>query len=208
MDWIQNLRLNYLNRRAFKSFLRRDFHSAISCYEKVLKICPDWSAAIANKALCHYELGELEQALELIELAVSLAPEESDYQFNKIIMLHQKGAIDEAYVSSVQLLKMVPDDPEYLSMHAYLQFQKKQYARALQTYQKLEGKTDDPISNTLCIADCYSKLGDIPACREQLLKVLLEAPENTTALNNLGFSRLKTKEYEAAITDFDHAIRL
>ena len=57
---------------------KEEYNDAISCYDKAIKIDPNFSQAWNNKGLALYDLGRYEEAIECFDKALELDPYMTD----------------------------------------------------------------------------------------------------------------------------------
>ncbi len=80
-----------LTGKGYALFRKKDFHSALKQYEKVLAIAPGYARAYFLKSQVYTELGQLDQARQALERAVSLVPGyvQANYQL-AVLLLKEK----------------------------------------------------------------------------------------------------------------------
>lgn len=69
------------NQRAFSSYLRQDYASALVDLDRALDITPNHVAALAGKGLTLIGLGQVEEAQDVLKAAVALNPWLSERRF-------------------------------------------------------------------------------------------------------------------------------
>ena len=173
---------------------------------------PTETYAMHIRGLCRYNLEKHEDALKDFEMTIKLAPENSvDYlearSFRGMILLI-KHRLKQAFEDFDYVLKHGFEDGDSYYGRGECYRAKKNYPLALEDYSKALPLIDDP--NTI-----YFNWGEI--LYEQ--KKYQEAIEmNTTLINNCptdcegfynrGLAEKCLKMHEAAVKDFDEAIRL
>lgn len=206
MTWLKRYRANYSNRKALKQLQLKEYKKAINYFKKTQSILPNWSPPIANESLCYFELEEFQLANQSMDKALDLEPNNEVYLSNKLIFLIREEKFKEALLISTKLVNEF-EDIEHLPNHGYLLYSLGHYNESIEIYDKLYLKTGEYV-HKLCSADNYSKLGKV----DESIKIYEEAieknPNSVTALNNLGYAKLKKKNYQIAISYFDKVINL
>ncbi|CAG9333165.1 unnamed protein product [Blepharisma stoltei] len=88
---------------------------ALDCYEKALKLKPDYASALNNKGNALHKLSKSPEALKYYDEAIRLEPDCAIYYHNKGNTLNDMGRELEAIEFSNKALKLKPDFP-----HAYI----------------------------------------------------------------------------------------
>lgn len=81
---------------AFDAFAKRDYVTAISRYEDLLREAPDFALGFQGVAEAHARVGGLDDAVRSIRRAIELDPTEPLYHTSLSRFLQQQGKISEA----------------------------------------------------------------------------------------------------------------
>ncbi len=159
------------------------YAEALEFLDKAISICPDDGLAYFNKGLCHEELNQFKDAVMSYRKGIGLLPEsEKECRQNaqrnlavleKQIRDHTGGSLDD-YVEH--------QDDFY---EADRQLKKKNSAKALEIYERLQEKFPRHKQMLNSMAVCHLELGR-PDQAEALLRKALEIdPAYQSAKNNL-----------------------
>ena len=175
-----------------------DFASAEILFEAALATENVKKAEVLeNWGLQLFVANQYEQAAKVLKRGLDLPDDEkARFCFYLAAALEMTARTDEA-VEQARLAAQLQKDPRYASRLAWVQSHAKRYEAARQSYMELLekfDKTQDPpgvrdvvrdariaISN-LCVLE-----GKLPEAEEWLERVLDEFPEDTGALNDLGY---------------------
>ena len=91
--------------------------SAITNYEKALKLKPEYPEVYNNQATIMKDLGNFKSALESYKKAVALNPSYAEAYANMGVCYQDKGIKDEALKSYNKALKI---NPKYAEIHRYI----------------------------------------------------------------------------------------
>lgn len=208
MNFFKNLKITHYLKKALRLLENKQYLEAELVFEKLIKLNPNSIDTLCGIACCKYELNDIDQALQYINLSLELSPENSVLIFNKILFLRKDQQIDEALELSKSLLEKEESVPDHLKIYYELNFKIKNYQEALKIAKKLLDISEDKVEALFYVADCYSRLEQPKKTIAVYEKILIYEPENYIAFNNLGYNRIKTKEFQQAIIDLDKAIEI
>lgn len=86
------------------------YEESLICYDKAIKLQPDYAECYYNKANSLYKLGQLEEAINFYDKAINLKPNDARALNNKGNCLYQLGRLEE---SKNALEKAVSLQPNY-----------------------------------------------------------------------------------------------
>ncbi len=82
--------------RGTKKIARGDYQGAITDFDRVIELNPNYIEAYCNRGMAHLGLGNLSQAIAEFDLALQVAPRHADALNRKGIVLAQQGNLDRA----------------------------------------------------------------------------------------------------------------
>jgi capsular polysaccharide transport system permease protein len=81
--------------------------------------------------------GKFDEAAELLDAAYSKFPDDLEVQYKLIYALHKDGQIERAVQRIDDFSGKNPENPAFLTLSAYILFQRKEYDKAAQAFQTL-----------------------------------------------------------------------
>jgi Tfp pilus assembly protein PilF len=118
------------------------------------------------------------------------------FQFYLASALELAGRTDEALEQARKAAELRKDDPRFVGRVAWVQYHAKRYADAEESYRALLKKFDDSQTSEIreAMRDARAALSNInviqhqvPQAEEWLEQILDEFPDNTGAMNDLGY---------------------
>jgi tetratricopeptide (TPR) repeat protein len=105
--------------------------------QKLLKADPNYVPALAVRAGNEEQRGDFKKAIgtysEILQRFPDFAPAQKHLA---VLYLEDPATLDKAYDFAVKARKALPDDPELARILGQINFQKKEYGRALQLLQE------------------------------------------------------------------------
>ncbi|MCZ6633820.1 MAG: tetratricopeptide repeat protein, partial [bacterium] len=134
--------------------------------------------------------GQLEEAHQSIDKAISLAPSQpNDYwndYFNLGYHYHKRGQIEKAVEIYQNVLKAKPGFVDGHINLGIMFYSTTQFQKALQTFQLAAQLAPDHPEVLLGLAQSYEQLGHRQKAIQSYQKVLQIEPHNTVAIENLS----------------------
>jgi tetratricopeptide (TPR) repeat protein len=104
---------------------------AISDYDQVIAIDPNYAIAYYNRALAYRAKGDLERVISDCSLAIALYPKYRNAYFDRGYAYRTKGDFDRAIADYDQMIALDPKDREAYSNRATAYLSKGDYRRAI-----------------------------------------------------------------------------
>ncbi|RLD73096.1 MAG: hypothetical protein DRJ02_08855 [Bacteroidetes bacterium] len=113
-----------------------------------------------SKALLKKELGELDQALALLNEALAVNPEDPAVLYEKARILQAKGRNDEALVPAREAMKLDPENKWYKVLYADVARMNEQYKEYISVYENLVKEYPTDLSFLHELAYGYNYIGE------------------------------------------------
>ncbi|PKM92770.1 MAG: hypothetical protein CVU80_01610 [Elusimicrobia bacterium HGW-Elusimicrobia-4] len=181
---------------------------AISAYEKILSTEPANKQALYNLGVLYSETGKYEKAILYFEKFLQIAPDSSDV-YVSIGILYSK--LDRPVEAELYLKKAAEIDGNSvipLFALAGIYEEKKDYALAIELYDKLLKILPDDAELAMKIAGLYILQKDYPSAKKYLTEAKEKFPKNHWIDYYIGLLSLEEKDYETALKHFDRAIAI
>ncbi|MGE0488689.1 MAG: tetratricopeptide repeat protein [Vulcanimicrobiota bacterium] len=164
--------------------------------------------ALALGALCQLHLENYQQATEMATQAQGAEPDNPVGHYAGAVVFRHRNRPDEAAFCLKAALSLAPDNPDYLSLAAFLAIDRSDWARAREWAEKgLEfAPYHEGLVNARALALIRSGLKS--DAREALENALAEDPENALTLANLGWVELESNNRQKALERFQQALTL
>lgn len=88
--------ISYYN-RGTALMTKGDYDGAIQCFDKAIKVEPEFSEAYCHRGLSYYEKGNQDRALADFDKAIELNPEFVEAYYNRAVVYYDKKEYDKAW---------------------------------------------------------------------------------------------------------------
>ena len=95
--------------RGTEKINRGDYQSAITDFDRVIELNPNYIEAYCSRGMAHFGLGNLDRAIAQFDLALKVAPRHADALNRKGIVLAQQGNLERAVDSFGRALNLNSD---------------------------------------------------------------------------------------------------
>jgi predicted TPR repeat methyltransferase len=184
---------------AMERHQREDFDAAAQAYRQVLDVDPDHVDALHYLGVVYYQLNQANQALPLLEKAVSLAPADATCKSNLGLVLLAVGDTEKAIEWFRAALQLQPDFADAYNNLGNALMRCGRIDAAISAYQSALSKNDEQpsVHNNLGVALQRQDL--LKEAIAEYLKALKLAPRFVDAAVNLGEVLLQSNRFEDAI---------
>ncbi len=117
-------------------YYKKDYHSAIKCYDMAISIDNNYSPAYYNRGLAHYNMQEYDKAIEYYTKAIKINPKIKEAYLSRGIAYYTKCDYDKAIEDYSKVIKIQPDNKSAYNNRGNAYFYKKEYNRAIRDYNK------------------------------------------------------------------------
>lgn len=183
-------------------------HHALVCYEKVLKLDPNFGDIFYGNA--YFEIANIyaaylkqpEKAIEYFKLSIEKRPEHCPSFYNLACLLQRTGKVEEAYRYYEEAVKLNPHFAVALNNLANLCIDKEDFEKALDFSHRainLNPLLSTAYQNASYALFCLNRKEEALAVFSRLLEV---DPKNSGGAYNLGRLFYKKKDLDNAIKFF------
>lgn len=172
--------------KACEDHQNREYESARSGYETLLRHFDDAPVLHYNLGLLLFEMGELEVAQSRLNKAACLSPEDTDIAFNLALCEKNLGNVDAAITAYLRVIEKEPESVDALYNLAGCYREQKAYDAALHCLETVLRLAPDYLSGWNNIAHIYQLQGDKKAAVGAYKKVLELQPDHASAAHMLA----------------------
>lgn len=175
-----------LKQQARHAYDRRDFRTALTIFQSILRKHPQFADIRHLAGLCYSFLGESEAALEQFDLALAANPAYVEAHVNRALTLNELGRFEEA---------------------------REAFAAASHYEQEVGGEFPAAVTARLAnahaaVGDLYVEAGAHQLAAEQYRRALSLRPRFQDIRNKLAQSLLQLGDLEAAATELRRALEV
>ncbi len=185
-----------------------DFRSAITRYDQVLALKPDYVEIYLNRGLAYQELREYQQAAANYRQAIDLQPAFAEAHNNYGIVLHKLQQYSAAVNSFATALDLKPEYAAAYNNRALSLIELGKYTLALNDFQqaaRLEPENNEALRNQ---GNALLGLNQPLQAVELFNKALALAPHDAVAYNNRGNALKELNRLDEADCSYDQALSL
>lgn len=147
-----------------------------------------------NDGLSHYKIGDIENSIISMELALASEPEDA-YCLKELSKLYLKsGKFDLAIKISQNYLSLHPEDTEYLFYVAYGYKKLRSYKEAADFAERLRLREPKNIKNLLLLSEIYIHLNNKKKVETMFAMIDQLDPGNSKLLKLSGFYKKKVND--------------
>lgn len=197
----------YSNRGANYSSLGR-LDKAFSCYDRAVKLNPNFAMAWNNRASTHSKSGRLKPALSDYEHAIKLNPDFAEAWSNRASTYIKLNWFNQAISDCSHALKCNPHFAEAWNNRANAYAKSGQLKKALSDYNralKCDSKLAEAYYNRGLV---YGVLGQYEQAVSDCSLAIKLNPNLHKAYYNRGKVYAKLRQFNKAISDYNRAIEL
>ncbi len=161
-----------------------------------------------SEALLKKELGELDQALALLNEALAVSPEDPAALYEKARILQAKGRSDEALIPACEAVKLDPENKWYKVLYADIAKSNEQYKEYISVYENLVEKYPTDLSFLHELAYGYNYIGEYKKSIEMYDKIEEAAGMSEPLTKQKVLLYDKIGEQEKAAEEYKRLIEL
>jgi hypothetical protein len=177
-------------------------------YKELCNIFPYHPNILVLSATLENQLNQPENALNLLDKAITLEPLASDIHNLRGVILKNLNRLSEARESFDKALLLNPDNFDAHNNLGFLLRVQKNYPQAVLAYKNAITLKSDYIPAILNLGFLYEEIEALDFAQEQYQRCLELDPNLYQAYLNLGNISQKLKSYSAALKYYDQSINL
>ena len=198
--------------KAFTAMDKKDWHTAIAAFKKLIAIRPDDAGAYFNMGITYRELGEYAEAIAAYKKAIAIKPDDPRAYYNMGYAYHYFGKYAEAVAAYKKAIAIKPDDPRaYNNMGVAYDYLGK-YAEAIAAYKKAIAIKPDFADAYYNMGLVYEKLAYASDVRQRIIRMQRRQksglPISKDYLANYLATFQASEEVVAAIAAYRQYLRL
>lgn len=195
-------------KEAVKLHQSGDVTGAEKLYARVLDIDPRHVDALSNRGLALVSLGRFEDAIPLIEDAISLTPNAPDLYFNLGTALDELWRYDEAATAYHRCIDLAPDyAPAHYNLGG-LMMSASRPMDAVKHYRDAVSAHRGYVEAHFGLGVALQDAGEFKEAIKSYRQVILYEPNHAGAHANMGFSFKELGQFEEAHDAYRKAIAL
>jgi tetratricopeptide (TPR) repeat protein len=189
-------------------FLRGLIHESIVAYKSLLRIHPDYIDALINLGVCYLEIGEYDNALDLLKDACIIDPDNRVAQYNlgnAYYAISDTKAAIEAYKHAISLDSHYFDALNNLGNCYCIAHE---FSLALEIFNKLCVLYPDSCKAWYNYANTLVQCDSLDKALDALKKAIKISPTYADAVHNLGHIYHLKGDYKNAIANYEQVLRI
>ncbi len=153
-----------------------------------------------------FQIGDAEQAVELLRDAIRLSPKDADIHMNLGNVLGQAGEISEALAAYQTAHDLAPDYAEPAFNAGVLFAHADDHTNAVIWYERALERDAGHVAAAIGLGEALKNAGNLQASKEVLEKLVEARPDDAIALTNLAATMSALGDDQAARDVAGHAI--
>jgi tetratricopeptide (TPR) repeat protein len=167
----------------------QQYPAAVRAFERVAALRPDYADAYINMAIVETAWERYDDAKPNLEKALKLLPGDPRALYYRAIVERQAGQIAQAIADLQACVAKYPRFKDGLRELGFSYYQQHDYAKALETYQRLQGVDPDDLAAHYQLAILYRRLGDKAKAAVESAKFADQKDDPTASEYALQFLR-------------------
>lgn len=185
-----------------------EFCAAEECLARVTELKHDCAEAHRALARVYRSRGQLEDAVDALELASHFSPSNAATQVELCAALRRLGRIDAAEVACQRAGELAPSLPEVAVERAGLAATRGDVEGAIAAYHEALRLQPDFVPALSNLGILFRALGRFDEAQEALERAIEKGPRVSEVHHNLGLVLLEKGRFEDALTRFERALEL
>lgn len=194
--------------RAMLHHEKGEFEQALSGYDKVIELVPEFSEAYSNRGAIYFFRNEFDKAIADYNRAIGINPEDERAINNRGSIYLQIGELDLALLDFDWVITANPENAEAYLGRALLKHRKKEYQASISDYEKaikIKPGYFEAFNNR---GNVYRELGALELAISDYQKAIELNPSEWKAYNSLGIILRDAGKYDQAISYYSKVVEL
>lgn len=204
---INSANANELYKQANTFYDLQHYEDALTAYEQVVKLKPNYSQAWDGEGKTLYQLKEYKSALTAYDHAIQIKPDYADAWNGRGITLSKLNRYSEAINAFGKALQLQNNNPEIWNAQGEAFSNLKQYDQAIKSFEKaIQLKSDDNEAwyNKGWALQNLKRYSDAIAAYNKAVEI---KPDDSQAWYNLGNTLFLVQRYQDAFAAYDKAVQ-
>ena len=184
------------------------FDAALACYDRSLKIAPDYADALNNRGNALADLGQQEAALASFNEALRVKPDFAQAHNNRGNVLRSIGLLDEAAASFRQAVRLNPQYAAALNSLGNTLREQGKYHEALDSLTRATAMAPGFVEAHNSLGNLHCDMGRPELALENYRTALKVHAGFAEGHCNLGHALSELGRYEEAAGSYQEALRL
>ena len=159
----------------------KKYAEALQEYQKVLAEHQDMHQAYERIGLCHFRLGDLDNAVKAFKMMLEKEPQARNVLLNLSAILFEKGNLEEGMKYFKQLDEETINDHSIFYNIGVLLFAREQMEQAIDYFKKCTARKPDYVDAYYQMALAYLNQGNMEEAKKNFQKIIELAPESDKA---------------------------
>jgi tetratricopeptide (TPR) repeat protein len=190
-----------------RSEIEKGPRKRLSDLDEVVKLMPKEVAALRARGEVHFELEQLDSALEDLTKAAAMDPKHAGtYEVMAMVQAKMKK-YDEAIATLDKVRELVPQSPVAFVRKSQIYGQQKKFKEALEELDKAEALAPMTPTIPLLRAEVHQENGELPKALADVEKVLETWPGLPEAVRTHAMLLAGSKKTDEAITELEKLLQ-
>jgi tetratricopeptide (TPR) repeat protein len=193
--------------RGMVELWQENWHSALTYFQKAIRINPDYAEAWFYVGYCYHQLGRYQDSIEACKQSIRIKPDNANVHYNLGVAYTKLGQIQDAIESFKQTIRINPD---YAEAHYFLGVSYSSLGRhqeAIEIYKQAIRINPDYADACFCLGIAYGLLGQQQDAIESFKQAIRIKPDYDEAHYFLGVCYSSLRRFGDAIEAYKQAIR-
>jgi tetratricopeptide (TPR) repeat protein len=138
----------------------QQYQAAVRAFERVATLRPDYADAFTNMAIVEISWERYDDAKANLAKALKLLPGDPRALYYRALVERNAGQVDEAIIDLEAMVAKYPRSRDGLRELGFSNYQKHDYARARDAYERLQAVDPDDLAAHYQLAIIYRRLGE------------------------------------------------